>query len=274
MRILCLSAVVACLACSESDAARLEVEPDTLALYGRDYSWVTVNRVDPAGTSEAHGANLTARDKSIVRTSGTSLACLREGTTTVDVTVDPLTSSFVARCEVVSRLDVEPHLTLEVGGAPHGLAATAIFSSGEARILGPLAAHASDTTVAIVRDGAVVPLSVGQARLRIDYGGLWSNMGIDVRHTVINDSVTLVTGGTRRWTMKPGRYTITVRLKSPRDLNILNMETAGLRCSRDSRDGDTIHCIADEPAEITFRNTSSGSAKRTGQAFIQIVQIL
>jgi hypothetical protein len=270
---LSLYSIVACLACSERVSARLEVEPDTLALYGRDYSWVTVTLVDAAGVSEAHGARLTARDTSIVRTSGTSLACLREGTTPVDVQVERLATTFLAHCEFAARLDVEPHLILETGGTPHSLAATAVFSSGISKILPPISARVNDTTVAVVRDGSVVPLAIGYAGLRIDYGGLWSRMGIDVRRTIANDTVTVATGGTRNWALDPGRYTITVRVKSPRDLNILNMETTGLRCSRDSRDGDLIHCVADEPAQVMFHNTSSGGTARTGQAFIRIVQI-
>ena len=268
-----VSAAVICFACTAKDSARLKVEPDTLTLYGSDYSWVTVNVVNDSRTSEAHGASLSPRDTSIVRTSGTSLACLREGTTIIDIAFEQLSTSFAATCQFASRLHVEQHLILESGGTAHSLEATAIFSTGQARVLQPRSARVNDTTVAVVRNGAVVPLAIGQASLRIDYGGLWSRMGIDVRRTISNDSVTLGTGERRDWTLEAGRYDITVRVKVPRDLSILNMETEGLRCARDSRDEDTIHCVADAPAEVSFRNRSSGSTARTASAFVRIIQV-
>jgi hypothetical protein len=273
LRFIVFSAAVTCFACTARDSARLEVKPDTLSLYGSDYSWVTVNIINSGSISEAHGASLSARDTSMVRTSGTSLACLREGTTIIDIAVDELTTTFVATCRFAARLHVEPHLILESGGAPHDLAATAIFSTGEARVLQPLSARVNDTTVVVVRNGAAVPLAVGQAGLRIDYGGLWSRMGIDVRHTISNDTVTLGTGERRDWRLEAGRYDITVRMKSSRDLSILTMETEGLRCARDSGDEDTIHCVSDVPAEVTFRNTSGGGTARTAGAFVRIVQV-
>jgi hypothetical protein len=39
-----------------------------------------------------------------------------------------------------------------------------------------VSAGSSDASVATVRDGAVVPVGLGRARLRVDYGGLWVAM--------------------------------------------------------------------------------------------------
>ena len=50
---------------------------------------------------------------------------------------------------------------------------------------------------------------------------------------MFNGIVEVVAGESRRWELAPGRYTITVKVSLPRDLNSLHMETEGVNCARD-----------------------------------------
>ena len=260
-------------ACSANDSARLIVVPDTLALHGSEYSSADISIVDDGETTYARRAILTPRDKSIVRISGQSVACLRDGIAPIEVATGEMTTSFVVKCRIAARLEGTPYIELEPGGAPRSLAARAVYASGDSAVLRPIHIGMTDTTVVVVRDGHLVPLTIGRAGLRIDYGGVWVRMAVLVRRIIASDTLTLAASEARTWQLEPGRYSVTVKVKSSRDLNILNMETTALRCSRDSRDGDTIHCVADEQAEVILRNRSSGRAARPGQAFVRIIQM-
>ena len=70
-----------------------------------------------------------------------------------------------------------------------------------------------------------------------------------------------------------GRYSITVRVNSRQDLKLLQMETDGLNCSRDSRDENTIHCVARERGEITFLNHPTSDPAASASADVRILQI-
>ncbi len=274
MRFLLITSVVAAsFSCTASGPARLEVDRDTLVLYGGEFTWVPVSVVHDTGASAELKAKFIPRDQSVVRTSGSAVACRRAGMTDIQVELGKLTTSFVVTCRFAQRIAAESYLELEPGGPPRSLEATAVLSSGNSEVLHPISATSTDSAVAIVRDGAVVPLAVGRAGIRIDYGGVRTTMTVQVRLTIADDTVVVKPDESRAWQLAAGRYSMTVKVSSPRDLGILNMETEGLNCSRDSRDEDTIHCVAAEPAEVTLRNTSSARTARTGRAFVRIVQI-
>ena len=273
MRLFAGLSAVTCFACSAGGAARLDVEPDTLVLYGDKPAFVSINVIEGLERRKTGWASLTPRDVSIAKADAGTVVCRREGTTTIDVALDDLTTNFVVKCRFATRIEAESYFELEPDSEPRNLGARVVFSSGDSAIIHPVGASIRDSTVAVLRDRALVPLAVGNTGMRVDYGGLWVRTTIFVRRTVANETVTLGSGESRVWQLVPGRYTLTVKVKSPRDLNALNMETEALRCSRDSRDEDTIHCVAGEPAEITFRNTSTGSTARTGASLVKIMQI-
>jgi hypothetical protein len=94
-----------------------------------------------------------------------------------------------------------------------------------------------------------------------------------VRRTIFDGAFTLKPGETRRWEVEVGRYSITVKVSSPQDLKRLNMEPDGLNCSRDSRDENTIHCVARERGEITFTNRPGSSPAESASAGVRILQV-
>lgn len=264
---------VTCLSCTHESAARLEVERDTLDLYGQEFTRVPVRLVnDTGGSSRARGVSITSAPRALLELRGSSVACRREGLAKVELQLEKLRTPLVVNCRFARRILTESHFELQPGAAPRALDAVAVFSSGDSAIVRPVSAVSNDSTVVAIRNGAVVPLAVGHAGVTIDYGGVRSRMSVDVRHTVADDTLELKVGELRSWPLTAGRYTITVKVKTPRDLGALNMETEGMNCSRSSRDEDTIHCVAVEGAEVRMRNTSKSPLARTARAFVGIVK--
>jgi hypothetical protein len=261
------------ISCSKEPSGRLEVAQDTVRLYGRDYTWVPFRVGHAEADSVPRGVVLTPRDKSILRTSGNSMACLREGTTDVAAQLGSQTKEFVVICRFVTKLIGESYFELEPGAEPQRLSVTVSFALGDSDTLRVVSARSNDAAVATVRDGAVVPLAIGRAVLRVDYGGLWVRTTVYVRRTIFNGALTLRPDETRRWELDAGRYSITVKVNSRLDLKLLQMETDGLNCSRDSRDENTIHCMARERGEITFLQRPGSDPAGSASADVRILQI-
>jgi hypothetical protein len=95
---------------------------------------------------------------------------------------------------------------------------------------------------------------------------------VAAQRTIFGGLLELRRGAARQWSLTPGRYTITVTVKDRRDLNRLTMETDGLSCSRDSRDENTIHCVATSSAQVSLhhRPTSVTAAARADVKLRQV----
>lgn len=252
---------------------RLELERDTVSLYGREYTWVPVRIARTGGEEAAGKIEFHPRDQSVVRTSGTAVACRREGTTEVEVRVRSMRASFVVDCRFASRVSIETHLVLEPDAEPQSIVAEVIFPSGESRTVRPMAITSSDSEAVSTRDGMVVPRAAGFAGLNVDYGGVRTRVSVHVRRTVFDGVVTLGPGESRRWALGQGRFTISVQPNSRGDLSQLSMETEGLNCSRDSRDGDVIHCVGGTGSEALLVRRTGLDAVGVGRARVRILQI-
>lgn len=271
-RILRFTVVAFLVGCAERQPEiRLELT-DTVGLYGREYSRIPVRVVADNGASPAPPYDLTPSDKSILGVSGAFVRCLRDGSTRVHVTAAGVSSSFTAQCRLATRIAVESYLTFEPGSPPISLTGIATFADGDTATVFPVAAISNDTSVAVTRGRSVAPAGIGYAGLRVDWGGTTARMGVEVRQTIFDGVLELPRGESRRWPLPAGRYVISVKVNDRDDLNRLNMETEGLNCSRDSRDGDTIHCVAAGPALVTVLHrtmTSAGSAR----AFVRLRRV-
>lgn len=259
-------------ACSNT-TERLDLERDTVSLYGREYTWVPVRIVRADGELAATDIGLFPQDRSIVRTSGHAVACLREGLTDVEVRVRELRASFIVDCRFATRVAVESHLELEPDAEPQPLVADVIFSSGDSQRVRAVGIRSSDSAVVAIRDGMVVPRAVGFAGLSVDYGGVRTRLSVHVQRTVFDGTVALTAGGSRRWSLGEGRFTISVQPTSRDDLNQLSMETEGLNCARDPRDGDLIHCVGSIGAEAILVRRTGLDAVGMGSARVRILQI-
>lgn len=261
------------LSCSNSPASRLETGRDTLSLYGREYTFVPIRLARGTGNSVPKDIIFTPRDRSVLRTNGSAVACLREDTTDVEVRAEGLRTSLVVVCRFASRIAGETFLDFEPAAEPQPLVARVMFASGDSESVSAIDARTSDTSVAIISEGAVVPRAIGFAGLTVDYGGVTVRATIRVRRTVHNGSVALKPGEARRWQLDGGRYSIAVKVGSRKDLNALNMETEGLNCSRDFRDEDTIHCVAEDRGEVTLLNRESSPSAGTARAMVRILHV-
>jgi hypothetical protein len=261
------------LSCTPERAARLEADRDTLVLYGQELTRVPVRLVDDTGGSRRARAQITSAPIALVEVKGSSLACRREGIGTVHLARGEQQTKLVVNCRFAQRIFTATQLTLQPGDAPRALSGVAVFSSGDSEIVRPVLAVSSDSSAVAVRNNAVVPLAIGHAGVSIDFGGIHHRVSVDVQHVLVDDSLELIPGGRRAWSLMPGRYTITVRVKTARDLGALNMETEGMNCSRSASDEDTIHCVAVEGAEVLISNSSGGSTPRTARAFVGIVHV-
>jgi hypothetical protein len=274
-RVLLATVLTSVCACSNAPEARLEPERDTLRLYGGESTPFEIRVVGPTGDSIAKRVTLKVQHSAVVSTKGGWPACRREGTSDVDVEVGSLTTSFVVECRFATRILGETYFELEPDAAPVDVSVTAVFETGDSVRLRAVRGTSTDSSVAVIHGGTVVPRAPGRAGLRIDYGGVRLRAQVVVRRTVFDGTVTLGAGESRGWEVENGRYAISVKVRNKNDLNRLNMETEGLNCSRDLRDEDTIYCVTQDRAQITLlnRGTTFGRAAASAHAQVKILQV-
>ena len=261
-----------CLAISacNTNSVRLEIERDTLVLYGNRLTPLPVKAFDRSGAQTY--VVPTVRRADGVAINGGWVSCLRPGRTRVSLSAKGTVGSIVVECRSLRELHPQSDIDLELRDEPRALAAAGILESGEVVSLEPLAVAIHDSTIVSVNGNRVTPLAVGYTNLKIDYGGVVASTRISVRNTIVSGPLELKAGESRQWDLTPGRYDILVIVSSPLDLASLRMETDGAQCARNSSNEDLIHCVVYERGSVTMSNTSAAPKARTSRAIVNIRQ--
>ena len=183
--------VAACLTTIGCDTPtlRLEVERDTLVLYGDHFTPLPVKAIDARGVaSPAVKATITRADASALAVSGSWVSCLRPGGVRVSLSAKGVAGSIVVDCRAIRAFHPPPDIEMDVNDEPHELKAAVTLASGEVVRVEPVGLTIGDSTVVSIEGNHVTPLAVGYTSLKINYGGVVATTTARVRET------------TRQWT--------------------------------------------------------------------------
>ena len=262
-------------ACDDQALSRRQfvIERDTLVMYGDNSTLLPVMLVDVQG-NETPGFKATIRrsEQSVLTSNGAWVRCHHAGTAKVHLSANGLADSILVECRTAQHLYPIEFVQMDLHDPPRSLSTTAIMASGDTETVRPVRIRNSDTSVVLVRNNEVVPRAVGRASLAIDYGGVRASAWVDVRDRIASGALTLNPGESRHWELSPGRYEITVKVRTAIDLTALRMETDGANCARSRRDEDMIHCVVNERGSVSMTNTSAPPRARASRALVTILR--
>lgn len=269
-------------ACHSADALEeLEVERDTLALYGPEPSRLPLRVRTLSGTLSSRPLapgelHATVVDELTVEEDDGWVACRsrQTGATVVRLRLGADTASIVVDCRPATEVHATSFFVLTVGDPPQSLDATVKLRSGRIEHARATIMDHGDTQVAKVEDGQLTAVGTGRTALDVDYGGARRTIRVSVSEVVAHDTLALTPGEFRSWRLPAGRYEVTVKPASgTTDFAALKMETEGARCMRSSRDQDAIHCEVLERGGVAVRNVSTVGGGRTARAWLSILRI-
>ncbi len=267
-------AAVTTTACDREAPRLLTFDRDTLVLYGPVLTPVPVNVVDATGAvRSAWGRVTTTSAESILSLHDGRMSCRRPGFSEVTVVVGDASQRLMVECTAAKQVHALPDFVMDLRDPPRSLSTTALLHSGGIDSLRPVDVIVSDTHVVKVRNGEVIPYSVGRATVTINYGGVGANRYIEVRQRIFEDTLILNAGESRTWELSAGRYDVAVIVGDSRDLAALKIETEGANCARSRSDDDMIHCVVYDSASVVMRNTSARAKERTSRAAVSIVRL-
>lgn len=255
------------------EPARIIVERDSLRLYGGGWTRLPYRVVTRRG-EEVGWARAVMTGLDFVRESdGMGLACSREGEGELLFTLGEASATMHVRCRFARSISGPTEVETEVGAQPERVEFRAAFASGETEVIEPVYMSMSDTVVARLEDGRIVPLSVGRTSLHMEFGGGRNSLPVSVVHAIARDTLELRPGEFRTWPLVPGRYEITVRsLAGARNFEELEMIAEGTKCVPNGRDRDMIHCLVTDTAVVALHNRHPAGAPRSSRTAVWIIR--
>jgi hypothetical protein len=259
--------------CLEVLPTRLVVETDTLVVYkgrGEPIPYLAFGRRGGAVLAEP---KVTLSSDTAAYVVGEWLKCHRAGASDVTIEVRGLRARLHAVCRDVVAIHGSSWTNLELGGPGHEVRFIARLADGSAIPLPESRLSIRDTTVAVLRDGRVVPRSVGHTALHVN-AGIHGMMRIDVVQRLAADTLELRPGEYRQWPLVAGRYDIAVRdlSRAPRSFAELEMIGEGTRCVPARRDADLIHCLVSDTGVLVVQNRLAAGAPRAPRTLVSIVR--
>ena len=275
--------IVGAATCRSADAAgELEVERDTLALYGPEPSRLPLRVRTLSGSPSplplpmALGAiHATVVDELRIEENDGWVSCRKNesGATVVRLRLGADTASVVIDCRPAREIHATPFFILVVGDPPQSLDATVTLRSGKIEVAHPTVMDPGDSRVVRVVDGRLTAVGAGRTTLDVDYGGARRTIRVSVSEVVAGETLALTPGEFRSWRLPAGRYELTVKPAPGTVLAALKMETEGARCIRSSRDDDSIHCEVLERGGVAVRNVSQIADGRIERAWLSILRM-
>lgn len=271
---LCVAVLAVGAACERTGPTRLELERDTLVLYGSQRTTLPVRRVDGTGARVSlKGLKVLPSTDSSLQVRGGALACRHAGFTDVRLVVGKLSDTLVVECRPAREVRSPFLIDMWLGDPPQSLETTAILTVGAVERIHPIRVSVSDSQVVLVRDDRIIPLAVGRSTLRANYGGVSKTIHVVVRELIARDTLVLTPGAFRTWWLAPGRYEITIAgVPTTADLRPLELAGEGIRCVPSGRSEDLMHCVVYERAALGVRFRATDTAGSVGRAAITIVK--
>lgn len=288
--ILVVTLCVGVVSCDGNDVARIEVARRHIVLYGHAPFALPVRVIDRAGMVVSP-LDVTVRvsSGSVVRLiPPNEVVCDRSGTANVEVQAGALKERLDVRCRSDAVIRVLPsaervvgdspsqikfEVEVSVGDAPRPLTFEASFPSGDREIVRPLRVEVMDSRVVYLRADSLVAVAPGRRLLEAELPGQTVYVAVSVSALLVNDTLALKAGQFRSWVLEAGRYTLTVAEVTRRDdLRWLDMVTDGVRCVRNLRAADTIHCVVYEHGTVVVRNIGADPSSPVERAYVRIVR--
>lgn len=261
-------------ACDRTGATHLELERDTLVLYGTGSTLPRVRRVDrTGGRASLNGLKTFLSTDSALQVHDGALECQRSGFTDVRFVVGRLSDTLVVECRLAREVRSPFLIEMWLGDPPQRLETMAVFAGGAVEQLRPIRMSVSDTHVVRYLNDSIFPVAVGRSTLRANYGGVIKAIHVVVRETIARDTLDLAAGAFRTWWLAPGRYEITIAgAPAATDLRALELAGEGIRCVPSGRSEDLMHCVVHERAALGVRYRSARASGKAGRAAITIVR--
>ncbi len=276
--------------CDGNDVARIEVARRHIVLYGHSPFTLPIRLIGRAG-NVLPPRDITVRvssDSAVRVILPDAVVCDRAGRADVEVRAGAVTEHLDVRCRAGAVFHVVPfaervlgdapkqlkfEVEVNVGDPPRPLTFLAAFPSGDREVVHPLRVEVMDSSVAYLRADSIVAVSPGRRLIAVELGGQWVYVTVAVSAVVAADTLSLRAGQIRSWSLDPGRYTLTVAMVPGRPAaRWLDMVTDGVRCARNFRSEDIIHCVVYEHGTVVVRNTSADPGSPAKRAFVRIVR--
>lgn len=261
--------VILSLGCRDERPAAIIVDSDPFLFNGPGPVQIPARVVSATGqTMPDVRLRAMSSAEAVATVNGGTLRCAREGDARVDVGVGALTASFVVQCRPVAGFGPFTSVEFEAGGSPEPIPVVAYSANVLRRTHLRFSATSTDTTVAIVRDGRIVPRALGSTRLVLDFGGLKTEGEINVVVTERADTLVLGAKESRQWPLSKGRYRISTNaLDVGAEATDIELRGVGANCARGNQVRATIFCVVADSALVVVR------ASRRLAAILRIVRL-
>lgn len=238
--------------CRDSRPAAIVVDVDPFLLNGPGPVGLPAHVVTASGGTLVDARLSASSDAASVATAENGgLRCFREGDAHLTLAMGSLTASLLVQCRPVMSFAPFPSVELEAHGAPGSIPVVAYAANLRPVTELRFSARSQDTTVAIVRDGLVVPRKLGRTRLELDFGGIQTLGGVTVVIPEQLDTVALAAGEYRSWPLPAGRFRISAHSPDGRETGTgVTLLPNGANCARDRQQKETIHCVVADSAEV------------------------
>lgn len=239
-------------ACGERGAATIKVDADPFLFNGSQPVALPARVLSADGRTLAVPLVGESDAEHIVRTSGGAMQCLQPGDATITLSAGRLRARLRVHCRPVVSFG-PPMASAEfiVGGAPAEIPVRAYGPDGALVPSLRFSARSSDTSVAVVRDGRIVPRSLGAVRIDLDFGGIGTVVSAEVVEPVVSDTIVLAAGEYRSWPLAPGRYRISAHGSDGRPAPTgVELRSSRANCARDPRQRETLHCVVAERGAV------------------------
>jgi hypothetical protein len=253
--------------------ARIEIDRDTLVLYGDGLTRVPYRIVTQRGEEVAWAKPVLAVTDTVLDVGRFALSCRRDGRTDVTVTVDELTARFHAICRTATSIRGTTSVALSPGDPPVPVELWAQLTSGDLVRVKPLEMTVRDTLVARLVDGRIMPVGVGRTYVHVELGGIRASVDVSISETLARDTLELRPGEFRTWPLVVGRYDITVKsLTGARSFAELEMIAERTKCVPSNLDRDMIHCLVKDTTVLALHNRHPTGAPRSPRTAVTVIR--
>lgn len=255
-------------ACGDSRAAAIVIEEDPLLLNGPAFVRIPATIVSAEGRSLDRNFDVATSDAdSVAAVENGGVKCLREGNARLRLGVGSLSASLIVECRPVIGFGPFEQVEFELG-VPHAIPVVAYAPGMTRRSRLRYSARVADTTVAVVRNGLLVPLSLGQTTVKLNFGGIETEGPISVVVPVSVDTVQLAASEYFSWRLRSGRFRVSAELPGTTTAATdVRLRAVNANCAHDNLSEQTIYCVVSDSARVV------AFASRNLLAVVRIVRL-
>jgi hypothetical protein len=214
------SALVGCDKRDAPSEIRLEL-PSVIA--GQDFVTVGVHALDARGVDntspEGVGFAIDPPDLATV-TKPALLKCARSGDGKLTATIAGVSRTAAVRCRLVDHIEATDVGRVELTAGPFTPKVRVLDKTGAELADVEVTFFSKNSGVAYPKDGQVVPTLVGTANLVAHAGEASVDFKVDVVRKVVVEALPIEQNHKIYFALEPGKYELTVKLPSPKRVNV------------------------------------------------------